>query len=141
MGGSKRAIGIPNSQLTCIDERTSESGFKDVIDRKEFEYQYEIQKINHKITDFDSVTTLIKEQIEHIHNFNQDIQKNKRIIAEKTIKIDEMQKRDDKLSNVMDILIKNEKTLLACGQRNLKSINKQSIDELQKLLKEKIAIK
>ena len=62
IGGSKRGqIGIPNSQLTCIDERTSESGFKDVIDRKEFEYQYEIQKINKKIDDFDNVTTLIQE--------------------------------------------------------------------------------
>jgi hypothetical protein len=66
-----------------------------------------------QIKDAKQVTQLINEQILEIHNKNDDAVKNKQILEELTRKVDEMEKKDQKLSKVMEILVKNEKTLKA----------------------------
>ena len=63
-------MNMMNTNLTQVDERTSESGFKDAIDRQEFQYKDKIEKLEKKIEDVDKVTDLINKEIWNIHNKN-----------------------------------------------------------------------
>ena len=52
-GGASGKYGLSqmNSQLNQIDERTSEGGYKEGLDRKEFMYQEQIQNLKSRVAD------------------------------------------------------------------------------------------
>jgi hypothetical protein len=66
-----------SGQLTSIAERSSECGFKEDLDRKEFEYMDRIGDLNDNIEDIKQIIQLTSEQIESIKQHNLELQKNK----------------------------------------------------------------
>jgi molecular chaperone GrpE (heat shock protein) len=70
--------------LTVVEERTSECGFKEDLDRKEFLLKDKIKNLDKRIEDLTSICELTQEDIDNIHKQNEDIEKNKQIIKEKT---------------------------------------------------------
>lgn len=72
---SNRKVTI-QSQLTQVDERTSEGGFKEALDRKEFVYMEQIDSLNSRIDDIKKITELTEIEIQNIHKQNEDIVKN-----------------------------------------------------------------
>ena len=81
--GTQKRSGLEN-QLTQVDERTSEGGFKEALDRKEFEYMEQVDTLTKRIDDIKRITELTKVEIENIHKQNEDITKNEAIILEKS---------------------------------------------------------
>ena len=108
--GSRKGA-LVHSQLTQVDERTSEGGFKEVLDRKEFEYYESVNTLTSRIDDIKKITELTQMEISNIHKQNEDIEKNQQRILSKTYEIEQMDKKDSKLSEVLDILYKHESTL------------------------------
>ena len=82
------------SQLTQVDERTSEGGFKEALDRKEFVYMEQIDSLTSRIDDIKKITELTEIEIQNIHKQNEDIVKNQQIILEKTYQIEQMEIKD-----------------------------------------------
>lgn len=70
--------------MTVVEERTSECGFKEDLDRKEFLLKDKIKNLDKRIEDLTSICELTQEDIDNIHKQNEDIEKNKQIIKEKT---------------------------------------------------------
>ena len=66
--GKKGAgTGFIQSQLTVVDEHTSECGFKEDLDRKEFHYKDEIDALKTQIEDKKSINELTLKDIDNIH--------------------------------------------------------------------------
>ena len=61
---------------------------------------------------------LTRKDIETIHKQNEDIEKNKRIIKEKSAQIAVMTEKDTNLVRAIDILFRYEKALTYCIQNN-----------------------
>lgn len=58
------------NQLQQIEERTSEDGFKESIDRKEYLYETEITQLKNRIEDIKRITNLTQQEISNILNQN-----------------------------------------------------------------------
>jgi hypothetical protein len=65
--GGRRIGGGGAGQLPQIDERTSECGFKEDLDRKEFMYLNEIELLKKRKSDLSSIISLTREDIAAIH--------------------------------------------------------------------------
>lgn len=101
-----------------VDERTSENGFTEVLDRKEFHYQNQIDNYQKHIDDLKGIIDLTRKDIETIHKQNEDIEKNKEIIKEKSAQIAKMEEKDASLDKAIEILFRYEKALTYCIQNN-----------------------
>ena len=53
-----------NLQLTQVDERKSEDGFKVDMDQKEYEYREKIEVLQKRIDDIKRITQLTQREIE-----------------------------------------------------------------------------
>ena len=56
-----------STQLTVVDERASECGFKEELDRKEFDLMDEISTLEKRIDDVKGIVELTQKDIENIH--------------------------------------------------------------------------
>lgn len=54
------------SQLTVVEERTSENGFKEDLDRREFELTDQIENLEKRIEDIRGISKLTRTDIEAI---------------------------------------------------------------------------
>ena len=79
-GQDRRGIGLYNSRLTQVDEMTSECGFKEEIDRKEFQYQEDIEHLQEQIKDINLISSLTQGEIDNIMRQNEDFEMNKQLI-------------------------------------------------------------
>ena len=59
---------------------TSECGFKEEIDRKEFQYKEEIETLQIRIKDINLISSLTQAEIDNIMRQNEDFEKNNQII-------------------------------------------------------------
>lgn len=55
------------TQLTVVDERASETGFKEDLDRKEFDLMDQIDNLEKRIRDMKGIVELTQKDIENIH--------------------------------------------------------------------------
>lgn len=124
-GGPARRGGL-GSQLQPVDEATDEIGFKEVHDRSEMLLRLKIQRLEEQITDTKNITVRTKHEIEIIMEQNEDIEKNKRLIAEKLELIAKFELREKRLTHVLDILINYEKALAHVLSQNVE-LNKSSL--------------
>ena len=90
---------------------TSECGFKEEIDRKEFQYKEEIETFQNRIKDINLISSLTQAEIDNIMRQNEDFEKNNQIIEMRQKQIKQMEQKDQQLSDVIEIFIKQEKTL------------------------------
>ena len=90
---------------------TSECGFKEEIDRKEFQYKEEIETLQIRIKDINLISSLTQAEIDNIMRQNEDFEKNNQIIEMRQKQIKQMEQKDQQLSDVIEIFIKQEKTL------------------------------
>ena len=95
--GGKYGLSQMNSQLNQIDERTSEGGYKEGLDRKEFMYQEQIQNLKSRVADIQMITKLTQEEIENMRKQNEDVAKNQELLALKTKQADLFKKKDEGL--------------------------------------------
>jgi len=65
---------INTSTLAVIDERTTESGFNEALDRKEEEYKMKIQALERRIEDINGITNLTREGIADIMLKKDDVE-------------------------------------------------------------------
>ena len=55
-----------NSQLNQIDERTSECGYKEDLDRKKFMYEEQIVTLKNRIKDIKMISQLTQDEVDNI---------------------------------------------------------------------------
>jgi hypothetical protein len=80
---------------------------------------------------------LTSSHIDHIKQTNLELQRNKQILQQKVEQADAMAGRDNKMSDVIDIMIKNEETLKFIAQ-NVTSLNEDSIKQLEKDFRQRV---
>lgn len=73
-----------------IAEKSSECGFKEDLDRKEFEYLDEIEYLQKCIDDISNVKNLTEDHIQEIQQHSMENKKNKMILAFKTERLDDL---------------------------------------------------
>ena len=70
-----------NNQLGHIEERSSEDGFKEGIDRKEYLYKQEVNKLESRINDIKRITELTQSEVTNILNQNDNSEQKQQLIA------------------------------------------------------------
>ena len=103
-----------NNQLGHIEERSSEDGFKEGIDHKEYLYKQEVNKLESRINDIKRITELTQSEVTNILNQNDNSEQKQQLIAQKKAEIEHMEGRENQLTQVLNILIDDEKTLGFC---------------------------
>jgi len=120
-----------NSQLTQVDERSSECGFKENLDRKEFEYLEEIDGLQRRIEDINKITALTQKGIDEKLAENKNLQKNTQLLSEKKLRVAQMEKRSELLGGSLDCFVDHEKTLKYCIEKSHSGfINLENIKQL-----------
>lgn len=66
-----------STQLSVVDERASETGFKEDLDRKEFDLLDEIENLEKRIRDVQGIVDLTQKDIENIHKQSKEFKINK----------------------------------------------------------------
>ena len=66
-----------STQLSVVDERASETGFKEDLDRKEFDLFEEIDNLEKRIHDIKGIVELTQKDIENIHKQSKEFEINK----------------------------------------------------------------
>lgn len=84
--------------MTTVEERTSECGFKEDLDRKEFEYQSQIDHLRSNITDIECIIDLTRSEIANIQTQNLELEQNKKILEDKEAENERLRETDDKLN-------------------------------------------
>jgi hypothetical protein len=65
---------INTNALAVIEERTTESGFNEALDRKEEEYKMKIEALEKRIEDINGITNLTREEIADIMLKKDDVE-------------------------------------------------------------------
>ena len=73
-----------NSQLNQIDERTSEGGYKEDLDRKQFLYQEQISTLKSRIADINMISKLTQDEVDNIRRQNEEVTKNQELLVLKS---------------------------------------------------------
>ena len=93
-------------------------------------YETEIEQIQKRIADIKRITDLTQREINTILEQNDDVEKSKRMIAERKETISKMESHEEKLNTVLAILLKHEKTIshfVDSGSKSKEGLSKSSV--------------
>ena len=125
---------LKKQKLPRIYECSSETGLKELIDRKEFIYSSKIRDLQKRIADMLRISSLTKSDIENTKKKDEfdEMEQMRRDLENKRTMVESMEKKENELQEVLNIMIAQERTLSSIAQQEqLPSLNQHSLNDIE----------